>query len=111
MYIGKADYCTMWERMRGEHKERLFYDLSRYFRYAVDARPRVLHGEINILNGQRYSSALLHDLESLLVKRLKPWGNIQRGLSWRPGLELQCVGDWPFKRKRFRDNHSSWMPR
>src|SRR5712692_5572608 len=110
LYVGKADYCTLLQRMRGDHKEQLFFDLSQRFRYRVHVGPRVLHGAIQILNGQRFSSALLHDLETLLIKRFDPWGNIQRARSWRPGLQLDCVGDWPFRRSRFRDNHSAWRP-
>src|SRR6266850_5349345 len=96
LYIGKADYCTVRQRMRGDHKEQLFFDLSHEYRYPVHVLPRVLHGYVQMLNGQRFSSALLHDLETLLIKRLKPWGNNQRGRTWRPSLQVECVGDWPF---------------
>ena len=48
---------------------------------------------------------ILRSVESLLIYRLRPPGNIggtgSRAL--RPGLREKCVGDWPLKRCGFRD--------
>jgi len=66
---------------------------------------RVLHGEPVLKEDRRRSSELLGDVESLLITRLRPFGNIQsRGSRvMRPGLRVQCTGDWPFRRFRFYD--------
>ena len=102
LYIGKADYSTVRERMHGDHKAVLFDDIFR--RYGTD-QVRVLHGQFLLEEGRRRSSELLGDVESLLIMRLLPFGNIQsRGSRiTRPGLRVQCTGDWPFKRFRFQD--------
>jgi len=104
LYVGKADYCTVRQRMRGDHKDHLFYELSSHYKYPVGTHPRVLQGDLELPIGQRFSSALLHDIESLLIRRLDPWGNINRGQHWRPGLQVDCVGVWPLRRSRFRDS-------
>lgn len=102
LYVGKADYSTIRQRLHGYHKSVLFRDLSR--QYAVDA-VRVLHGGLVLETGRRLSSELLADTESLLIKRLQPFGNIQstRSRISRPGLLIECHGDWPLKRRRFED--------
>jgi hypothetical protein len=102
LYIGKADYSSVRARLRGDHKAALFDDLSA--EYGIDA-VRVLHGELLLAEERRRSSALLADAESLLIMRLKPFGNIHARSSRisRPGLSVECTGDWPFKRRRFRD--------
>ncbi len=102
LYIGKADYSSVRRRFSGDHKAQLFDDISR--RYGVD-EVRVLHGEPRPEEGRRRSSELLADVESLLIKRLKPFGNIQsthHRIS-RPGMRVHCVGDWPFGCWRFHD--------
>ena len=103
LYVGKADYSTVRRRFRGDHKDRLFRDIRRHYR--VDD-VRVLHGEVEIEGGQRRSSELLADVESLLIKRLQPFGNISSTKSRipRPGLRVYCLGDWPFTRARFHDD-------
>jgi hypothetical protein len=102
LYVGKADYGTVGGRMSGDHKAQLWKDLAN--EYGIDD-VRVLHGEL-ALEGRR-TSELLSDVESLLIKRLKPFGNIQstRSRIERPGLRVRCVGDWPFKRCRFHDTN------
>ena len=102
LYIGKADYSTVRARFRGEHKDQLFEDIWRV--YGFD-EVRVLHGELELEAGYRRSSQFLTDVESLLIKRLQPFGNISttRTRIARSGLRVHCEGDWPFKRKRFHD--------
>lgn len=103
LYIGKADFHTVRQRMRGPHKKQVFDDLKQI--HGVD-RILVMHGAVRLPVGQRKSSALLHDLESLLIIRLKPSGNIMSIGSrdhWRQGLHVVCRGDWPHARKGFRD--------
>lgn len=103
LYIGKADFSTVRKRLHGAHKEQLFRDL--YRRYQLE-QVRVRHGELILEEGRRRSSELLADIESLLIMRLKPFGNVQsrRTRTRRPGLRVLCTGDWPFKRTRFHDS-------
>ena len=102
LYVGKADFSTIRRRLHGDHKAALFHDLQR--RYGIEDL-RVLHGELLLPADRRRSSELLADVESILIKRLQPFGNIQarsHRIS-RPGMRVHCVGDWPFKRWRFHD--------
>jgi hypothetical protein len=102
LYIGKADYSTVGQRLYGDHKDQLFEDIWRS--YGVD-EVLMLHGELELEEGYRRSSELLADVESLLIMRLHPFGNISATQSRisRRGLRVHCEGDWPFKRRRFRD--------
>lgn len=102
LYIGKADYSTVRRRFHGDHKDQLFRDIRH--RYHV-SEVRVLHGELVLEPGRRRSSELLSDVESLLIMRLQPFGNIASTQSriTRPGLRVSCRGAWPFKRARFHD--------
>jgi hypothetical protein len=102
LYIGKADFSSIRQRLYGDHKSELFRDIRR--EYGV-GEVRVLHGDIELETGQRRSSELLADVESLLIMRLKPFGNIQSTKSriQRLGLRVRCTGDWPFKRVQFHD--------
>jgi hypothetical protein len=102
LYIGKADYSTVGGRFHGDHKAQLFDDIWRV--YGVD-EVRVLHGELELEEGYRRSSELLADVESLLIMRLQPFGNVSAMQSRiaRPGLRVYCEDDWPFKRRRFHD--------
>jgi hypothetical protein len=89
-------------RLHGDHKSRLFSDIWK--KYGLD-QVRVLHGSLVTQEGRRRSSELLADVESLIIMRLKPFGNIQSTVSRivRPGLRVHCTGDWPFRRLRFHD--------
>ncbi len=104
LYIGKADYSTIRGRWHGEHKDQLFEDIWRVYGIGDD-EVRVLHGELELEEGYRRSSELLADIESLLIKRLQPFGNISATNTRiaRLGLRVFCEGDWPLKRKRFHD--------
>jgi hypothetical protein len=66
----------------------------------------VIVGEIELLNGNRLTKALTSDIESLLINRLQPWGNIQCRNSriTREGLDVLCRGEWRTTQRRFIDN-------
>jgi hypothetical protein len=53
----------------------------------------------------RLTRQLLSDVESLLIKRLQPAGNImcRSGRISRPGMRLECFEQWPHQRFRFLD--------
>ena len=100
LYVGKADFATVRSRMRGDHKAQLWRDLWR--RYRIED-VRVMHGAL-VLDGRR-TSQILADVESLLIKRLAPFGNIQarRSRISRRGMRVHCIGEWPFVKFRFHD--------
>lgn len=102
LYIGKSDYQTVRQRLHGEHKDELF----RFFwrKYAIDWVD-VIQGDLVLEEGGRRSSELLALVESLLIMRLQPPGNVANTESrtYRPGLRVKCLGDWPLKRSGFRD--------
>src|SRR2546425_2967861 len=64
LYIGKADYQTVRQRMHGDHKADLFDFFSD--RYGVE-EVRVLQGDVVLEDGRRRSSELLGLVESLLI--------------------------------------------
>lgn len=66
----------------------------------------VIVGEIELPFGNRLSKALTSAIESLLINRLQPWGNIQCRNSriMRSGLDVLCHGDWVALQRRFIDN-------
>src|SRR2546430_1504928 len=64
LYIGKADYQTVRQRMHGEHKDDLFDFFWR--KYGIE-QVRVLQGDLVLEDGRRRSSELLDLVESLLI--------------------------------------------
>jgi len=102
LYVGKADYSSVRKRLSGDHKSDVFADIER--RYGIEG-VRVIHGQLFGEKGMRRTSQLLSDVESLLIMRLQPFGNIQSTSNriFRPGLRVYCFGDWPRKRCRFHD--------
>ena len=102
LYIGKSDYCTVHERQRGAHKEKLFHNIQ-----ATEGLNSVLLrvGVLYLERYKRFSPALLSDVESLLIYRIQPRYNKQARQSRisRPGLEVSCTGDWRFTINRFVD--------
>jgi len=54
---------------------------------------------------RRLTDELIADVESLLVKRIKPWGNIQNRETRisRPGMQVICKGTWFGDHKEYRD--------
>ncbi len=65
----------------------------------------MIQGELELEEDRRLSSQLLADVESLLVMRLQPPGNISstRSRIYRPGMRVKCAGDWPHRRNAFHD--------
>ena len=102
LYIGKADLQTVRQRLHGDHKDALFDFL--WNRYRIE-QVRVLQGDLVLEDGRRRSSELLADVETLLIIRLQPPGNVAntRSRLYRPGLRVRCTGDWPFERTGFHD--------
>ena len=64
LYIGKADYQTLRQRLHGDHKAELFNYLCRM--YDVNSL-RILQGDLVLEAGRRRSSELLSLVESLLI--------------------------------------------
>lgn len=102
LYIGKADRQTVRERRTRSAKKNFWDDLEKE-RNIYKTIVRV--GEIRLEEGHKLSRELLLDAESLLIKRLRPWGNIQSRSTriLRPGLRVRCEGDWPLNRREFHD--------
>ena len=94
LYIGKAGRQTVRERRTRSAKKSFWHDLEKE-RNIHETIVRV--GEIRLEEGRKISRELLLDAESLLIKRLGPWGNIRSRSSRisRPGLRVRCEGDWP----------------
>lgn len=100
LYLGKAGHCSVQERFVGAHKEKIFTDII------ADRGLSTLHAIVGVLSTeQRFSSALLSDVESLLIMATQPKYNQQARKSRisRPGLIIQCTGEWPLKVKTFQD--------
>jgi len=102
LYIGKADRQTVRERRTRSAKKNFWDDLEKE-RNIYETIARV--GEIYLVERRKLSRELLLDVESLLIKRLRPWGNILSRSSRisRPGLRVRCEGDWPLERREFYD--------
>lgn len=103
LYIGKADRCTVRERLFGAHKEAIFDEMI------ADLGISELHAIIGLLyvpEERRYSSELLADIESLLIINVQPQFNTQsRQLRIsRPGLNVRCIGEWPHEQEHFIDD-------
>ena len=103
LYIGKAYKHSVRKRMKGNHKEELYkYIINSYNTNKL----KVIVGELILYEGCRLSEELVTDIESLLIIRLKPPGNIQNRKSrnyMRPGTCVTCEGAWPHTRSRFID--------
>jgi len=104
VYIGKADRQTIRQRLSGTHKDKVWRDLAEA---GVD-RYALLAGDVTSDADEigRFTWQMLADIESLLIYRLKPIGNIQNTRSRpisRPGMTVSCEGVWPHRRTEFRD--------
>lgn len=102
LYIGKADGCTVRERLHAPDKRSL---LGFFSRKLALSDFDVFLGDVSLPAGCRLSRELLTDIESLLIYYLQPPGNIQsvRSRIPRPGLRVRCIGDWPYAEDRFVD--------
>jgi len=103
LYIGKADRCTVKERLFGVHKEAIFDEMI------ADLGISELHAIVGLLyvpEERRYSSELLADIESLLIINVQPPFNTQSRQSRisRPGLSVRCIGEWPHEQEHFIDD-------
>jgi len=103
LYIGKAWGKTVRERWCRSGKEDFWDDLEQQ---RGIGRHATLLGEVALLPGCRFTHELLSDIESLLIHRLQPWGNIQSRTSRieRPELSVRCIGTWPPSRKLYEDS-------
>lgn len=102
LYLGKAEYCTVKERLYGRHKEAIFSDIVN------DLKVSEIHAIVGLLHlppKKRFSSELLSDVESLLIMAVQPTYNRQSRQSRisRPGLVVNCAGDWPLSINVFKD--------
>src|SRR5262249_28871363 len=97
-----ADYQTVRRRFYGEHKGELFAFFWRA--YGIDEGV-VIQGDVLLEAGRRRSSQLLGVIESLLIMRLQPPGNVActQCRTYRPGLRARCTGDWRHRRTGFHD--------
>jgi hypothetical protein len=102
LYLGKADFQSVYERTLGRHKREIFDFLDQEY---GDTDPGVIQGNLILEEGRRFSSRLLTDVESLLIYRLQPPANIActRSRIARPGMQIRCRGDWPDRRRNFHD--------
>lgn len=102
LYVGKADGVSTTIRTRYSAPDKMSFwrDLESQRRIRSHV---VLAGDI-VFPG-RLTRELVADIESLLIKRIKPWGNIQATLSRssRPGMTVHCHGEAWFHQRRFRD--------
>ncbi|WP_257311284.1 hypothetical protein [Geothrix fuzhouensis] len=106
LYIGKSWGVSVRGRWTRAAKEHFWNDLEKD-RGITEHIP--LLGELYLPEGRRLSSELLADVESLLIHRVSPWGNIQSKKTRisRPGLVVQCTGEWPFNQSKFHDDSSA----
>ena len=107
LYIGKVDGCTVRQRFSAPDKRSLFVELSK--KRNIN-RVSVIVGDI-ILKADgdyrpRLTSQKIADVESLLINRVKPWGNIacMGSRISRPGMLVTCSGEWPHRRRVFLDD-------
>ena len=96
LYVGKAwGKSTVRSRWNADDKDGFWDDLEQQ----RDIHKHVvLVGRVSVGDGDRLTNELLLDSESLLIYRVKPWGNIQAKESRirRPGLRVRSSGDdWP----------------
>lgn len=94
LYIGKADGTTVRGRWNRSAKEEFWTALER--ERGIKGHVVVV-GEIYADEDVRLTRELLADIESLLIMREQPWGNVQSTQSriGRPGMRVECSGDWP----------------
>jgi hypothetical protein len=102
LYIGKADGITVRQRWTRSSKVAFWDALERERGIKKHV---VLVGDVAIESGRRLSRELLADVESLLIKRVQPWGNIMNRESRisRPGLRVVCVGGWSGWSSEYQD--------
>jgi hypothetical protein len=102
LYVGKAWGTTVSSRLTASDKMAFWKD---FYRVYGKREPSVMLGEVFYETGSRFTQQLLADIESLIIKRERPWGNIQsrRSRIARPGMRVRCFGAWKWKRE-YRDD-------
>ena len=106
LYIGKADFCTVRERWLG--KPKLWNYIWSEFGLTRD-EVLVFVGDVSL--AARLSQELLEDIEGLLIRRIKPHGNVNTPGQIRDGLLVHCVGTWPISTTVFRYPVQSYLVR
>jgi hypothetical protein len=103
LYLGKAWGVSVGDRWAREAKDNFWWDLEKQRGFLTH---RAIIGRISLPLGRRLSHELLCDIESLLIFKLQPWGNIQCCVTRtsRPGFRVACAGDWPLRHSRFHDD-------
>jgi hypothetical protein len=105
LYIGKADGKTVRQRYTAANKK----DLFDYFKDELGVEADDLNaivGNVWMDENRRLSRELLADIESLLISRIQPPGNIQKREARisRPGMVVTCTGQaWKHDRTKFVD--------
>lgn len=102
LYIGKAGQQTVRERSSCKSKLPVIDYLERVRGLSSI---HVLLGDLHLESGRRLTPELLSDVETLLIKRIQPAANImaRRSRVARPGMRVQCTGNWPHARSAFVD--------
>ncbi len=100
LYIGKVDGTSVRQRWNYSAKSKFWDDLCSQLEIRQHA---IIVGQLKLKFPQRHSIELLADVESLLIMKLQPRGNIQskKKRVLRPGMAVACHGDWPVDRKVF----------
>lgn len=104
LYIGKAEEKTVRQRFTAGDKANLFDWLADQHKLSVDSFD-VLVGIPQAEAGRRVTYKVLRDLDSLLIYRLRPVGNIKgiMTIGIRRQLRVFCNGAWPLARAAFRN--------
>ena len=102
LYIGKADSSTVRARFDAKDKKPLFRFLKKELGLS---KVRVIVGAFYLDEDLRLTRQLIADVESLLITRTKPLGNIAaiRSRISRPRMAVLCTGRWPHARSTFHD--------
>ena len=102
LYIGKAWGVSVRGRWNRAAKSEFWDDLEKARGFRMH---RTIVGEVILSPGKRLTHELLCDIESLLIYKIQPWGNIQsrRSRISRPTLSVACRGSWPSSIRVLRD--------
>ena len=103
-YIGKVDGCTVRTRHRANDKHKIYRRLEGEFGHYEH---EILVADIKPPRGNRLTSKLIADVESLLIYLIQPVGNTSNKKSrlyYRPGMRVICKGSvWPLSQRTFID--------
>lgn len=105
-YIGHTTYSSIRQRKYGSHKKGVYNKIK--IRTDLEKKHlRVFLGDLWRLGERaRRSEKLLKQVESLLINRVNPCGNTMYTRSRkvaRPGMKVDCLGEWHFHRTHFED--------